>query len=163
MGETGEALLGITAGDRIQYLSPRRFKTDMGDSMLRTSSDDRVQPMAAAVSGSIGVIRAHDYRNEKVLAAFRPIPSMNWGLVTKQDEKEAFREINRTRTIIVLGAFLLLVILIAVALPVVRIFLRPLRELETATRKLAKGEYDALVPVDRLDETGRGSGRGSWT
>lgn len=150
LGKTGETILGVRNNNEIQYLTPSRF--DMrGRSTLWEGKDN---PMYHAIYGQTGIFYTRDYRDAPVVAVYTPISSANWGLVIKQDEEEAFREVNEIALILIISFFVLLILAPLVVYQLVRFFTRHLRDLEQATNQVASGDLTATVRVPQEGEVG---------
>jgi signal transduction histidine kinase len=155
LGDTGETVLGARRGDEVRFLAPLRFSPNLSDIETVPADGERARLMIHAASGQSGVALAPDYRDVRVIAAYRPIEPTDWGLVVKQDEREAFASVSQLRSTLLGGLGMLLLVSIIVALPMARAFTRPLRELEQATRQVAGGNLTISVPVSQLDEVGQ--------
>ncbi|MGH9467374.1 MAG: diguanylate cyclase domain-containing protein [Terriglobales bacterium] len=94
-------------------------------------------PMALALDGKSGVADTIDYRGQRVLAAYAPIPGLGMGLVVKMDSRELYAPIRRE--IEILGP--LLVILAVGGLELLRWQVRPLvRELVQSRNQVSTSE-----------------------
>lgn len=85
-GGTGEFYLARAGNDTIDYVVPLRFI--VGDEPTVTLTGSRDRPMQLALAGRTGTTIAHDYRGERVLAAYTPVPALGLGLVIKLDMQE---------------------------------------------------------------------------
>jgi hypothetical protein len=102
LGKTGETLLGELfakdgkrkmdslpqLGDYVVFINPLRFDSDAAFVQKEIFSNEPLRPLQLAVSGKNGFGISQDYRGKEVLAVWRYIPSLNWGLVTKIDYSE---------------------------------------------------------------------------
>ncbi len=155
LGETGETVLGTRREDEIHFLAPLRFDPNLSEIEPAPTAGERAKPMIHATAGQSGVTHASDYRDVRVIAAYRPIPSTGWGLVVKQDEAEAFASVVQMRTTLLLGFGALLLLGAVIVLPLVRTATQPVRELERATRQVAAGDLTINVPISLQDEVGQ--------
>ncbi|HVA63292.1 MAG TPA: GGDEF domain-containing protein [Terriglobales bacterium] len=95
------------------------------------------RPITRALEGRTGVVQAPDYRGERTLAAFAPIPGMNLGLVLKMDTTEIYASVRRQIELMVP----LLLALTLVALEILRWQMRPLvRELVESRNQAIQNE-----------------------
>jgi PAS domain S-box-containing protein len=85
-GQTSELQLAHREGDRIVYVTPERG-ADRPHAPV-TFGGPVGQPMTQALSGSSGTMIGIDYRGNRVLAAFKPLPGLGLGLVAKIDMAE---------------------------------------------------------------------------
>ena len=85
-GRTGEYVLGEIRDGRIAFLLPSRITGEKSRPVAVAAV--AAEPMRRALLGESGVITALDYRGERVLAGFEPIPDLNAGFVAKIDIAE---------------------------------------------------------------------------
>lgn len=154
LGETGETTLSIRRGDEIHFIIPLRFSPDPGQIDPVPVSGERAGPAIRATAGQSGLVRSIDYRGEPVVAAYRPIARVGWGLVAKQDERELFSAAKDLRGSMFLLLLALLGLAAASVFPLVHAFTKPLRTLEKATGEVISGNLDVQVPEPGDLETG---------
>ncbi|WP_343869540.1 hybrid sensor histidine kinase/response regulator, partial [Caenispirillum bisanense] len=147
LGSTGETLVAGMAprGDGIDLYGPVRFPEALGS--LRLAPEDAAgRPFRLALGGSRGVGEMVDYRGEAVLAAWRYLPSFRWGLVVKVDVAERMAPIDRLRLTGLAVVAVVLVLIGTVSVLMARAITSPVRELETATRRLSQGVLEEVEP-----------------
>jgi hypothetical protein len=100
LGGTGEVLLGKKTGSEVVYLNP--LTHDPGATLKRSVSmgGEIGGPIQEAVQGRKGAGHLIDYRGRKVIAAWRYIPSLDWGMVAKIDVEEAFADVINLRKLV---------------------------------------------------------------
>ena len=152
---TGETVLGVRRNDEIHFLLPRRFAPDVSSFEPVSVEGEAAKPMIRATAGQSGTVEALDYRSVQVISAYRPIPETGWGIVVKQDVSEAFAGTTQIRTNLIFGSLLVLLAGMIVLTPLVRNFMKPLRDLERATRSVTAGDLSTKVPVSQFDEVGQ--------
>ncbi len=81
-GLTGELLLGKMQNDKIVFILSHTHSGLIKLPPVPKNSPN-AEPMRRALNGESGSIIAHDYRGEKVLAAYEPIRILNYGIVIK--------------------------------------------------------------------------------
>src|SRR3990167_3801935 len=116
MGNTGETLLVRKEGNNIVYLNDLRHKEGTA---LKFTSDSRSTldtPSVLSASGKEGINKSLDYRNVRVLSAYRHIPVLNWGLVAKQDLTEAFAPIEKLKNRVIALIFICLAFVIVIGI-----------------------------------------------
>ncbi|MBN1905380.1 MAG: response regulator [Deltaproteobacteria bacterium] len=136
--KTAETMLVKMDGTNVVLLNDLILKKDSAFNLsipLSRSND----PSVIAVKLKSGTSKGIDYRGIKILSAFRPIPEMNWHLVTKIDESEVFSSL-RFSFLIVLVAFLMCVVCTYTIIAVIwqrkeKSHYRSLFEAESAIRK----------------------------
>jgi len=87
IGRTGEFALGQRNDNFIGYILKQRY-FDENNQMKIPWESTHAEPMRRALSGQIGSDILLDYRGVAVLAAYKPIPHLGWGLVVKIDLDE---------------------------------------------------------------------------
>jgi len=149
LGRTGETMVGARAGPgRIDIQGPLRLAQPGTTPMRLEAKALMAQPLDRALRGERGVDFATDYRGEKVLAAWRYLPSFRWGMVVKIDVSETLASVERLRALgWWIGSAAVLFGLLA-AIFIARAIAAPLKELQQATVELSSGTFDAPVEVD---------------
>ena len=149
LGNSGEVILGALEGDQVKYLLPTRHSP--GHLLL---SQSNVPAMTRAIQGRVGFDAVRDYRDQLVLAAYRPINYRDWGLVAKMDVAEAYAPVNRLRTLLWLVEAGILTLGVAAAYVLARRYSQPIVELSRSAARVAAGELGVRVDVRSNDEIG---------
>lgn len=97
LGETGETLVGTRVGDTAVFLNPLRHDKDAALKRRAPIGGPDAIPIQQAVQGKDGAGVSIDYRGEEIIAAWRHVPSVDWGLVAKIDTSEAYAAVNSLR------------------------------------------------------------------
>jgi class 3 adenylate cyclase len=93
-----------------------------------------------------------------VLGVVVPVPGLDWAVVVEQDRAEAYRVLRTTwQTALAVGA-LFAGIALFLGLLLGRRLAQPVLAIAAAARRVAGGDFDARVDVDRRDEVGELSG-----
>ena len=87
LGKTGEFTLAKQENNQIHFLLNHRHKT-IGRMNMIGMDASAAEPMRRALRGESGTVVGPDYRDETVLAAYKPVPTLGWGLVAKIDLAE---------------------------------------------------------------------------
>jgi signal transduction histidine kinase len=155
LGETGETLIDRKDGNEVLFLSPLRHEPN-AILKKRVPFDDTLALAAQkAAAGEHGSGIAYDYRGTKVLAAWRFVPLLRWGLVTKIDVSEAFAPVGQLgKYFLIVGAVLLLLGTLS-AWALAAAITRPVRALQTGAEAIAAGDLDQQVATGSKDELGR--------
>jgi len=148
LGSSGETVLGRRSRDSIEFLAPLRFAPDIQELPSIPTSGDTALPMIHATAGQSGMVRARDYRDAPVVAAYRPLTDSSWGLVVKQDEAEVFAGARDLGGVLALTVSGLLVVGLLLIVPFVRGVTRPIRSLARAADRVAEGQLDVQVPAE---------------
>ncbi|MBT4045073.1 MAG: PAS domain S-box protein [Rhodospirillaceae bacterium] len=106
-GETGEIVIAHRIGEQMVFMLRRRHDT-VRISQTLPFDTPLARPMRQALLGHSGSIVARDYRGVDVLAVYRPVKILNFGLVTKIDLAEIRAPFVRAGLIVVgLGLIIL--------------------------------------------------------
>ena len=154
LGDTGEVMLGKGEGDNIVFLNSLRYAPGAPLSLLVPLGALGAEPMELALQGGSGVAIAPDYRGVDVVAAYQYIPSMAWGLVAKIDTSEAFAPLRTVGIVALIIGLVSAAAVVGVAIVFATTEARPVRKLTDATKRLAGGDLDYRVKIDRKDEIG---------
>ena len=154
MGNSGEIVIGLKEGGTIQFINTLKYTPDTATTLKISLNDEAAEPMRLALEGKYGTIIGHDYRDVNVIAAYRYIPSIGWGLVAKMDKAEAFAPLTVLRNIAIIlgGVSSIAVILVGISFSISTS--RPINRLTAAAKKISNGNYDYSVEIDRHDEIG---------
>jgi signal transduction histidine kinase/DNA-binding response OmpR family regulator len=154
LGDSGETLLGVHRGDAVAVVAPVRFDGQLPKGRRIRLGDRADRGLQEAAQGRSGQGAQRDYRDVKVLAAWRPLPSVGLGLEVKIDESEIFAPVQSQRRALLQLAVLGLPLLALGALFAARSVSKPITRLTGATRTITAGDRDFQVPVERDDEIG---------
>ncbi len=108
-----------------------------------------------SLEGNPGAGLAIDYRGNEVVAAWRYIPRMSWGMVVQIEVEDAFASVFRVRTIgfVILGLTFILATLGAWVFN--RRVVIPLKNLNEGAQVVASGDLRQRVPSGGWDEMGK--------
>lgn len=149
LGNSGETIVVSRKDGALAFMAPTRHD---GEAALRQAA--RGFGVYRAAEGQTGYGEATDYRGADVFAAWRPIPSLGWGLVTKIDRDEALSDLYDTRTDLVITTGIVVLMAIVVSLLLATSFMRPLRQLRVAADRISKGDLDVEIDINSRDEVG---------
>jgi PAS domain S-box-containing protein len=155
LGTTGEALIARREGNSVRFISPLLHDTNAPLSKAVSIYGTVAVPALRVVQGEDGSGISSDYRGTEVLAAWRYLPSLRWGLVTKIDAVEAFAPVRRLKVIVIaVGAFMILAGVLA-ATAIARSLAGPVLSLQRGTEIIGSGNLDYKVGTDAKDEVGQ--------
>ena len=134
---------------------------DVADDAIRQHGTTLVQPVATEATklsqqGQRGTLITDDYLGQETLQAYAPadIPGLRWSVIAKIDTSEAFAPVSAfTRTLVLSTTGIIFVVCIA-AMLLARLFVRPIRWLETGAQQISSGAYGTTIPVESRDEFG---------
>jgi len=154
IGETGETLVVKKAGDKVAMLSSLRFPPSIEltmDEMMKEVHG----PAYKATSGLDGTGYDLDYRGEEVIVAWRYLPSLDWGLVSKIDTVEAFAPIFQLQQDITILGIVFIIGIGFFGVAASRTISNPILKLKDLAVRISKGELGAKVLVQSTDEIGQ--------
>jgi PAS domain S-box-containing protein len=154
LGATGEVVLGQAEGSRITFLNPLRHEPKSALKKGVNAGDQVSVSMQEAAAGKQGAGFDTDYRKIETLAAWRPVPSVNWGLVVKIDNTEVYKSAaNLRNTFLMVGAIVLLVSLV-LSLLFSKLLTSPLLNLKSTMSLLGEGALPNQLDSRSNDEIG---------
>ena len=132
---------------------------DEPDAALKFKIPLNTPPLSTAIWSSLhgqrGAGLTMDYRGKEVVAAWRYLPRMSWGMEVKMDADEVFAPVYRVRA---LGLLILSLTLLAAILGAILFSRRMVTTLKTLSRSaqdIAAGNLQQRVPVEGWDEIGQ--------
>ncbi len=155
LGKSGEALIAKREGDAALFYSPLRRLPGAALKKKVFFKDEAGLPAIQAVQGNSGSGVVRDYADHEVLAAWRYIPSLRWGVVTKIDTDEAFGPITQLRNITVVFGVLLVLFAAFAALSTSKTVTGPVLSLQKGAEAIAAGDLTYRVGTGEQDEIGR--------
>ncbi len=154
LGVTGEAALAQKDGEDILFTVSLRREASAAFN-YRIPFEGAEIPMRNALNGEHGQGVRYDYAGIEVLAAWRYIPSLGWGMVAKIEADEALEQARQLRRIAYYALTLFLLISGAVAYFLGRQLSRPIRELTLAAEYVAHGDLRHRAIPGGADELSR--------
>ena len=155
LGKSGETLIARKDGDQALFLNPLRH--DPGAALNRkvVFGEKKAIPIQEALNGKNGSGLSVDYRGEKVIAAWRYIPELDWGMVAKIDIAEALEPVATLRDFVLVLTIVVIVLSTLVAFILARSFSEPIQVLHASAEEIGKGNLDHKVATDAQDEIGQ--------
>ena len=155
LGKSGETLLVKRVGNSVRYLTPMRTKAGPEFDKSLAYGDKRGVPGQLASSGQTGAGVSADYRGVEVVAAWRYVPGVAWGLVAKTDSVEAFAPIIELRNDLLTAGAIAFVLGAIFSLWLAHSMSRPIRTLQQAAEELGHGNLNFQVTITSNDEIGQ--------
>ncbi|MBA4373308.1 MAG: hypothetical protein C0402_10675 [Thermodesulfovibrio sp.] len=155
LGTTGEALIAQKQGNEVLFLSPLRHAPDAALKKRVPFTNSTGYAAQKAAHGENGSGIAFDYAEKEVLAAWRYIPSLRWGLVTKIETSEAFAPVGQLKTIFVVVGALIVFLGIIAAIFIANTVTGPVLALQKGAEAITAGNLSHRVGTDANDEIGR--------
>ena len=150
--KSSDIVLVAREKDSLVYRACSNYQQkDSKNNKILIGSKDLV-PFQKAVQGLEGVeLYTNDNRVDMV-ASYRYIPELHWGIVIQLDKNEAVKPItNLVRTIVIIGLITLLVVIILVVI-VSKSISNPIVTLIKSSRLIAKDNKSAKAHVKASDE-----------
>lgn len=156
LGQTGETVVVKKIEAELAFMAPTRHRADaaLNPEFSLPLGAERARALQEAARGQSGSGLAADYRGVPTIAAWRYVPSLDWGLMVKIDDEEAIRSARKARTATIFLTFGVLLVIIIAAFVVSRAFIRPLQELKEATDRLSRGDMNVQLDIHSQDEIG---------
>jgi signal transduction histidine kinase len=154
MGNTGETLLVRKEENNIVYLNNLRHKEDAGLKLVCNINSTPDIPSILSASGEEGIKESMDYRNVSVLSAYRYIPTLNWGLVAKQDLTEAFAPVEQLKMRIIVLIFVCTTVVIAIGISLTNRITQPILQLAEGAKAIGSGNLDHRISIASQNEVG---------
>jgi signal transduction histidine kinase len=155
LGATGEVLVGKRNGNQVEFLNPLRHDPAAALSRKTPIGDVSGYPIQQAVQGKTGSGIAIDYRGKPVIAAWKYIPSMHWGLVAKIDAGEAFADVTNLRDLVLMILAIVIALSGVMAFSMAQSISRPIKQLSEGAAKIGSGNLDFKLAINQKDEIGR--------
>ncbi|MDQ6964144.1 MAG: PAS domain S-box protein [Mariprofundales bacterium] len=151
LGATGEVVVGKRIDDHILITAPLRHDLNAAFKRKIALDADNALPIRESAQGVAGEGELIDWRGERVLAVWRYLPALQWGMVVKIDSDEAFGywQTVQRRWFTVIGIALLSCYILIYLFT--RRLVRPLNRLTELSRNYAQG--DSAVAIDDLIAT----------
>ena len=116
--------------------------------------DPSVVKLAKSMAAGETGWQEYNFQGQEKVAAFAPIPIMNWSMAVTIPIEEFGSEAQGIRTQVVQLVVLTLLITLLGAFILSYNLLRPVRRLVTATNRMAAGDLNQMIPVKSSDELG---------
>ena len=110
-------------------------------------------PLYKAMGGERSTAVELDYRNVKVIAASRYLPSMHWGMVFKEDYSEAMQVFDRLMYFSIAALVSISFGALILARYLGQAVAKPLVNMTKATRAIAQGDMDLTVELEGFKES----------
>lgn len=155
LGQTGEIVVAARKGNEAVFVSPVRHDPHAAFRRKTTIGSDQALALQKAVLGEKGFGKTVDYRGKKVLAAWRYLPHLRWGLIAKIELDELllpYIKAARTAAVILI---LTIVFVVVTAVVVSKTISCPIVDLTSATHLMAGGDLMVRATIQRNDEIGQ--------
>jgi signal transduction histidine kinase len=142
-------------GNQAEFLNPLRHDPNAALNRRVILGDASARPIQEAVQGRTGSGQSIDYRGKKVIAAWRYIPSLGWGLVAKIDTKEAFADVTNLRNLAAIILIIVIVLSGITAFSIAHSISEPIKRLSEGAAIIGSGNLDYKIGTNLKDEIGQ--------
>lgn len=154
LGETGETIVALREGNQAVFVMPTRHDSHAAFKKKIFIGSEELLPIQKAIKGQKGYGMSVDYRDKKVLAVWRYLPHLRWGMVVKIDTKEAFQAIASLRNWSIFIGVITTIGVILTAFLVSGSISNPIINLTRTTRRIAGGDLTSKVDIKGSVEIG---------
>jgi HAMP domain-containing protein len=154
LGQTGETIVGKQIDGDIVFMAPTRHDPDAALERRIPLDSSQGLSLQDALRSQRGAGERTDYRDERVLAAWEEIPSLEWGMVVKIDRDEVMLPVAKARRQLLVFVLLLIIAAMISSVLAARALLAPLHKLERAADQVSRGNLDVDLDIHSRDEIG---------
>ncbi|MCG2812604.1 MAG: PAS domain S-box protein [Candidatus Aminicenantes bacterium] len=155
LGASGEIVISAKINNGTIVLTPLRNDPNAAFKRIIPMGSELSIPSQKAIQGQKGSGIFKDYRGEEVLAVWRYLPYLRWGVVVKIDIGEAYAPIHkltiRFLAVGIISAFVLLFISFFLS----KSISKPIKRLQEGVEIIATGNLNHVVGLTTKDEIGQ--------
>ncbi|WP_297323777.1 ATP-binding protein [Nitrosomonas sp.] len=153
LSSSGETVVArLEDGDSALVMAPLKYDPDAALKRKIPLGTPTAEAMQNALNGNSGGALTLDYRGKEVVAAWRYLPLMKWGVVVHIDADEAFASVYKLHFI---GLVILVLTLVAALLGAVlfnRRVVDPLKHLNQSALEISAGNLHQRAAIEGWDE-----------
>ena len=155
LGVTGETLIARKIKDGALFLNPLRHDPHAALQRKVVFGENRAVTIQQALTGKDGVGMSVDYRGKNVIAAWRYLPSLHWGMVAKIDAAEAFEPVASLRGFVIILLVAVIILELFLSVMISKSISDPIHSLMVGTEAIGAGDLDYKVGTESTDEIGQ--------
>lgn len=156
LGKTGETMAAMRRADGKMIMTvPLKHTQAPAFTRIYDAQETGMESLGRALQGESGTGFSRDYRGEDVVAAWRYLAYLGWGMVSKIDLSEGMQDVYTVRKNLLFFATFCALLTVMLAVMVARTITRPLGELTEITGKIAKGNLEHKAHVIGDNEVAR--------
>jgi len=156
LGNTGETFIGIPRGNEVLFISPLHPNHNKLIKFDTLTKNNIALPMQSVLLiNKDGSGESIDYLGEKVIAAWRKIPSVGWGIVAKIDSVEAIAPIAKIKKMSVVAELFILLFYVVALFIFSQSIITPIHTLQKGMEIVGSGRLDYKVGTTANDEIGQ--------
>lgn len=152
LGDSGESFLVSKKGNKVLLINKGRHEGDIADGILL--GDKTAVSFQRSIEGKSGSLQDIDLRNNEVLATWAYVPMMKWGVVSKIDTREIYKDARKLLFQFLVAGAIVMAIALLIAIIFARILTNPLISLKETLKLLGKGVLPNKVQRSSNDEIG---------
>jgi diguanylate cyclase (GGDEF)-like protein/PAS domain S-box-containing protein len=154
LGVSGETHLAkLTGGDKAVFVAPLR--SDPQAALQHgINLESGTMPTRKALTGQRGAGVEMDYAGKQVVAAWRYLPELRWGVVVKMDADEVFAPLREEQESLLEALLALMLFAAATAFYFGWKLIVPLKGFASTAAEIAQGDLGKRVDESRADEIG---------
>ncbi len=153
LSDSGETVVARLEDDHSALvMAPLKYDPDAALKRRIPLNTPRAEAMQNALKGNSGSALTLDYRGKEVVAAWRYLPLMKWGIVVHIDAEEAFASVYKLHYV---GLIILVLTLLAALLGAIlfnRRVVDPLKHLNRSALEISAGNLHQRVAIEGWDE-----------
>ncbi|MEN8263919.1 MAG: ATP-binding protein [Nitrospirota bacterium] len=155
LGKTGEIVIASKEGNEAVIIAPLRNDPTAAFKRRVPLGSNEAIPTQKAVQGENGSGLSIDYRKKEILAVWKYLPHLRWGMVIKIDTNEAYSNIYQFRNRMLTIGFIAFVIILIIGFRISRTISEPIKALQKGSEKIGRGELDTVIEIESKDEIGQ--------
>ncbi|WP_292995759.1 ATP-binding protein [Nitrosomonas sp.] len=154
LGDSGETVVARLEDDQTALvMAPLKYDPEAAlKRKIPLNTPPSSEAMQKALKGDSGGALTVDYRGKEVVAAWRYLPRMKWGIVVQIDVDEAFASVYKLHYV---GLMILVMTLLAALLGAIlfnRRVVDPLKHLNRSALEISAGNLHQRVAIEGWDE-----------
>jgi len=154
LGKTGEAIIVTKIKEEAVFITPLRFNPEAAFKEKIKIKSHEGREIERALGGVKGSGISTDYRTQRVLAVWRPLPTFGLCMIVKIDTKEVFAAAGKLRNSLLRISLFLIVFVVIIAFSIASSISSPIKNLTHISKIISDGELSARVNVEARDEIG---------
>jgi len=155
LGQTGEIVVATRKGNKAVFVSPVRHDQHAAFRRRIEIGSDQAPGLQKAVLGEKGSGATVDYHGKEVLAVWRYLPRLRWGLIAKIEMDEVLLPSRKTEKTAIIVSLLTILGAILAAVTISKAISRQIVGLTRVTRVMADGDLTVRAKAQRNDEIGQ--------
>ncbi|MCX5701620.1 MAG: ATP-binding protein [Candidatus Omnitrophica bacterium] len=146
IGNTGRAFLVSKGGVLIAHQDKKR--------VLKNENMMEQKEVQLVLAGKTDAVELEDKLEGKLISSYAPIPGLDWGVVLRQQQDEAylFSKVMKIQSWIIIIFSELVVVLVSIFMS--KVFARPIKTLASRIKRVAAGDLDHKIKIKMRDDIG---------